>query len=88
MKTRDTDNAEKDVRKASQLAPSDVAIRKQLQKVAAEKKRQNQKQVCFICCVVCLLCLLLLDVMLSHCVASGQDVQGLGSGKLFVFVSF
>jgi predicted TPR repeat methyltransferase len=47
LKTRDADNAERDVRKASQLAPSDVAIRKQLQKVAAEKKRQNQKQVRF-----------------------------------------
>ena len=41
---RDADNADKDLRKAASLAPGDVAIRKELQKVAAERKRQNQKQ--------------------------------------------
>jgi tetratricopeptide (TPR) repeat protein len=44
LKLGDVDAAEKDVRKASQLAPTDVAIRKELQKVLAEQKRQKQKQ--------------------------------------------
>ncbi len=44
LKLGDTDSAEKDIRKASQLAPSDVAIRKELQKVLAEQKRLKQKQ--------------------------------------------
>ncbi len=44
FKMGDIDSAEKDIRKASQLAPSDVAIRKELQKVLAEQKRLKQKQ--------------------------------------------
>ena len=41
---RDAENADSDLRKAVSLAPSDVAIRKELQKVSLERKRQNQKQ--------------------------------------------
>ncbi len=44
LKLRNVDGAEKDLREAAQLAPSDVAIRKELQKVVEEKKRQAAKQ--------------------------------------------
>lgn len=41
---RDVDAAERDLKQAAQLAPSDVAIRKELQKVGVEKKKQSAKQ--------------------------------------------
>jgi len=44
LKQRDIDNAERDVKKAANLSPGDASIRKTLQQIGAEKKRQNQKQ--------------------------------------------
>lgn len=44
LKVGNVDNAEADLKKAANLSPGDVAIRKELQKVGAEKKRQSQKQ--------------------------------------------